>query len=369
MQAPPPHNTLLLSPGKDQDNKVASDQKPGKFGKPKSKIGAEGSLPPSQKYKVKTEKKEKKPKGTTVKRGTDKQTPEESNKLPGSPSGDPFKAPVVQATESLVHDQEKAPKDKTPCPRAEAKVPGPATTQESDEQVGVKRHDVLADAIYDDVSTVPKSHDALDNDNKKRKGRKQQKMGKGHTIEKYEGNVAEDREKYGIHRSIEFPYEMTCLDERLSDSEINKKLEQMEEEPHKWELLSLYWQSYRNERSKHLNQKLLNPRNNQPIKTIQKYSTTWKKCAKVVRDNFTKQHEHVNEVFYTIIEKEKLSTHEFKEILNDFRASWKQVTLKTADECMAILEAPPISAAKFSRYEGSGFFAEGENYAILGFFA
>ncbi|KJP85042.1 hypothetical protein AK88_05326 [Plasmodium fragile] len=254
---------------------------------------------------------------------------------------------VTESTESIVLDmeplvqaKEAAAKDNAESVTGATKVPGPATTQESDEQVGVKRHDVLADAIYDDVSTVPKSHDALDNDDKTRQGRKQQRMGKGHTIEKYEGNVAEDREKYGIHRSIEFHYEMSCFDERLSDSEINKKLEQMEEEPHTWELLSLYWQSYRNERSKYLNQKLLNPRNNQPIETIQKYSTTWNKCEEIINNNLTKQHEHVSEVFYTIVEKENWNTHEFQKILYDFRDSWKQVTLKTADECMAIIEEP-----------------------------
>ncbi|KJP85809.1 hypothetical protein AK88_04568 [Plasmodium fragile] len=176
-------------------------------------------------------------------------------------------------------------------------------------------------------------------------------------------------ENYGTHKTTAFYYEMTCLDERLSDSEINKRLEEMEEEPHKSELLPLYWQAYRNEEQKYLLHKLVNPRTSQPIKTVQKYSTTWKKCAKVVRNNFTKQHEHVNDVFYTMVSKEKLSRDEFQEILNDFRASWKDVTLKTKNECMAILEARPISEFKFSKYASSGFIAEGEHYNIIGFFA
>ncbi|KJP87557.1 hypothetical protein AK88_02723 [Plasmodium fragile] len=90
MQAPPPNNTLLTSPGKGQDKKVASGQKPGKSGKPKSKVGEAGSLPPSSQNEVQSENKEKKPKETTVKSGTDKQTPEQ-NKGPVSSSGGPVK--------------------------------------------------------------------------------------------------------------------------------------------------------------------------------------------------------------------------------------------------------------------------------------
>ncbi|KJP85127.1 hypothetical protein AK88_05237 [Plasmodium fragile] len=155
-------------------------------------------------------------------------------------------------------------------------------------------------------------------------------------------------EKYGIDRTSAFSYETSCFDGRLRDSEINEKLQQIEEEPHKWELLSLYWQSYRNERSKYLalkkslQEKFLEVKNKQSALTFRIYSGVWKKCAKVVRNNFTKQHEHVNDVFYTLIAKEKLSRDEFKEILNDFRASWKQVTTKTAEECMALIKEPIV---------------------------
>ncbi|KJP88323.1 hypothetical protein AK88_01939 [Plasmodium fragile] len=90
MQAPPPNNTLLLTPGKGQPTKDASDQKPGKSGKPKSKVGEEGSLPPSTQNNVQSEKKENKPQGTEVNNGTDNQTPEQ-NKDPVSPSASPVK--------------------------------------------------------------------------------------------------------------------------------------------------------------------------------------------------------------------------------------------------------------------------------------
>ncbi|KJP87307.1 hypothetical protein AK88_02987 [Plasmodium fragile] len=340
MQAPPqPNNTLLLSPGKGQDKKVASRKKPGQSGKPKSKVGEAGSLPPSSQNEEQSQKGENKPQEPSLKGGADWQTPEQSHKLPGNPSGDFFKEPLVRA-------KEKDAKDNAESVTGATKVPGPETTRESDEQVGVKRHDVLADAIYDDVSTVPKSHHKLGNDNKKRQGRQQQRMGKGYTIEKYEGTLAEDREKYGIHRSIAFHYEMSCFDERLRDSEINKKLEQMKEEPHTWELLSLYWQSYRNERSKYralkksLKEKLLELQKKQTIATPDIYNKKWKKCEEIINNNLTKQHEHVSDVFYTMVAKEKLSRDEFEKILYDFRESWKEVTLKTADECIAIIGEP-----------------------------
>ncbi|KJP85661.1 hypothetical protein AK88_04692 [Plasmodium fragile] len=269
----------------------------------------------------------------------DMQAPEQSNKLPGSPSGCAFKEPLVQV-------KKEPAKDQRPFLRGEAKVPGAETTQESDEQVQVKRHDVLADAIYDDVSTVPKAHDALDNDNKKRQMTENKRKEAAHTIEKYEGKVAEDREKYGIHRSTDFHYEMSCFDERLRDSEINKKLEQMEEEPHKSELLSLYWQSFINERFKYIDakkrlfKKFLELKKKQTNEIIPKDRKKWGKCGRIVGNNFKKQREHVHEVFYTMVAKEKLSRDEFKKILNDISDSWKQVTTKTEDACMAIIGEP-----------------------------
>ncbi|KJP84918.1 hypothetical protein AK88_05451 [Plasmodium fragile] len=90
MQAPPPNNTLLRSPGKGHDKKLASGQKPGKSGKPTSKVGEEGSLPQSPQNKAKTEKKDRKHGGNAVKTATDKQTPEQ-NKPPVNPSGVPVK--------------------------------------------------------------------------------------------------------------------------------------------------------------------------------------------------------------------------------------------------------------------------------------
>ncbi|KJP85315.1 hypothetical protein AK88_05048, partial [Plasmodium fragile] len=91
MQAPPPHNTLLLSPGKGPHKKVASGQKPGKSGKPKSKVGAQGSLPQCPKNGAQSEQKEKTPKRTEVKSVTDKHTPEQNNARPVNPIGGPLK--------------------------------------------------------------------------------------------------------------------------------------------------------------------------------------------------------------------------------------------------------------------------------------
>ncbi|KJP84968.1 hypothetical protein AK88_05407 [Plasmodium fragile] len=97
MQAPPqPNNTLLLTPGKGHDKKLASGQKPGKSGKPTTNVASEGSLPQSPQHNVQSEKKEKKPKGTEVTGATDKQTPEQ-NKGPVSPSGGPVKTTATGA--------------------------------------------------------------------------------------------------------------------------------------------------------------------------------------------------------------------------------------------------------------------------------
>ncbi|KJP86846.1 hypothetical protein AK88_03555 [Plasmodium fragile] len=153
-------------------------------------------------------------------------------------------------------------------------------------------------------------------------------------------------DRNGTDSSIAFHYEMTCFDERLRDSEINKRLEQMEEEPHKWELLSLYWQSYRNERSKYLalkkslQEKFIELQKKQTIASVQIYNNKWKKCEEIINNNLTKQNEHVNEVFRTMVAKEKLSTYEFEKILYDFRESWKEVTIQTKNECIALLEEP-----------------------------
>ncbi|KJP87761.1 hypothetical protein AK88_02517 [Plasmodium fragile] len=310
----------------------------GSKGKLDSKVGAERSSQVLQ-NEEQGEKAEKKPQESSLEGGAAKQKPEQNNKHPGSPSGESFKEPVVQA-------KEKAAKDNAESVTGATKVPGPETTQESDEQVEVKRHDILADAIYDDVSTVPKSHDALDNENNKGQMTENKRKQAGHTMEKYEGKVAEDREKYGIHRSIELHYEMSCFDERLTDSEINTKLEQMEQEPHTWELLSLYWQAYTNERGKYfalkksLQEKFLELQKKQAIATLEIFSKKWRECEEIINNNLTKQHEQVSEVFYTMAAKEKLSTHEFKKILNDFRETWKELIVKTAVECIAVLQEP-----------------------------
>ncbi|KJP88317.1 hypothetical protein AK88_02098 [Plasmodium fragile] len=85
-------------------------------------------------------------------------------------------------------------------------------------------------------------------------------------------------------------------------------------------------------------------------------------------NNFKKPCEHINDVFHTILEKEKLSRDKFKKISNGNRASWKGLIIKIADECMTIFEAPTVSEAKFSMYEGTGLIAEGARYSVKGFF-
>ncbi|KJP86707.1 hypothetical protein AK88_03619 [Plasmodium fragile] len=244
--------------------------------------------------------------------------------------------------EPIVQVKEEDAKAKTQFLRAETNVPSGEPTQQSDEQVGVKAHNDPADYM----STLLEPYEGINYYDKEEQDNEKKRKEATHTIEKYEGKVAEDSENYRIHSSIAFHYEMTCFDERLTDSEINEKLEQIEEEPHKWELLSLYWQSYRNERSKYialkksLKKKILELRNKQTVVSLKIYNKKWKKCEEIINNNLTEQNEHVNEVFRTMVAKEKLSTYEFEKILYDFRESWKEMALKTADECIAIIEKP-----------------------------
>ncbi|ANQ09265.1 Uncharacterized protein PCOAH_00031830 [Plasmodium coatneyi] len=153
-------------------------------------------------------------------------------------------------------------------------------------------------------------------------------------------------EKYKTHRVSIFHYEMLDFDERLSDSEINNKLEEMEELPKKCELASLYWQSYINEIHKYadvikrLFKKFLELKKKQTTETVKKYNKKWEKCGEIIGYNFKKQRDHVNDVFSTFTEKENFNREEFKEILNDIRDSWEKVTLKVTDECIALLEEP-----------------------------
>ncbi|ANQ07980.1 Uncharacterized protein PCOAH_00021230 [Plasmodium coatneyi] len=173
-------------------------------------------------------------------------------------------------------------------------------------------------------------------------------------------------ENYGTHKNGSFCYEMSCcFDERLTDKEINKELKEMDKFPKKCELISLYWQSFLNERSRYINankrlfKKFLELKKKQNFETISGYKNKWKKCSKIVGNNFKEQREHVNDIFYTSVVKENLSRDEFKEILNDVRDSWKEVTLKVTDECVAILEEPIVPEVKVidhNSYYGEGSF-------------
>ncbi|KJP88408.1 hypothetical protein AK88_01860 [Plasmodium fragile] len=97
-------------PGKGHDKKLASGQKPGKSGKPKSKVGEAGSLPPSPQDGAPSEQKEKKHGGNAVKSATDKQTPEQ-NKASASPSRHSPKknASAGKSQTSVIPKKQEAP--------------------------------------------------------------------------------------------------------------------------------------------------------------------------------------------------------------------------------------------------------------------
>ncbi|SBO25519.1 Plasmodium exported protein, unknown function [Plasmodium knowlesi strain H] len=172
-------------------------------------------------------------------------------------------------------------------------------------------------------------------------------------------------EDSGAHTIPSSHYEVLCFEDRLNDYEINKELNEMEEMPKKCELVSLYWQSFMNEKRKYINankrlfKKFLELKKKQNFETIAKYNNKWKKCSKIVGTNFKEQREYVNDIFYTHMTKENLSKDEFKEILGHVRDSWKEVTLKVTKECAAILEKPIVPDVKildYNPYSGESYF-------------
>ncbi|SBO28117.1 Plasmodium exported protein, unknown function [Plasmodium knowlesi strain H] len=172
-------------------------------------------------------------------------------------------------------------------------------------------------------------------------------------------------ENSGTHTIPSSHYEVLCFEDRLNDYEINKELKKMEEMPKKCELVSLYWQSYINEKSKYINankrlfKKFLELKKKQNFGTMGKYNNKWKKCSKIVGTNFKEQREYVNDIFYTHMTKENLSKDEFKGILGHVRDSWKEVTLKVTQECVALLEEPIVPDVKildYDPYDGIAYF-------------
>ncbi|CAA9986434.1 Plasmodium exported protein, unknown function [Plasmodium knowlesi strain H] len=172
-------------------------------------------------------------------------------------------------------------------------------------------------------------------------------------------------ENYGTHTIPSSHYEVLCFEDRLNDYEINKELNEMEKMPKKCELVSLYWQSFMNEKSKYINankrlfKKFLELKKKQNLETMGKYNNKWKKCSKIVGTNFKEQREYVNDIFYTHMTKENLSKDEFKGILGHVRESWKEVTLKVTQECVALLEEPIVPDVKildYNPYYGEAYF-------------
>ncbi|CAA9990955.1 Plasmodium exported protein, unknown function [Plasmodium knowlesi strain H] len=172
-------------------------------------------------------------------------------------------------------------------------------------------------------------------------------------------------ENYGTHTIPSSHYEVLCFEDRLNDYEINKELNEMEEMPKKCELVSLYWQSFMNEKRKYINankrlfKKFLELKKKQNFDTMGKCNNKWKKCSKIVGTNFKEQREYVNDVFYSHMTKENLSKDEFKEILGHVRDSWKELTLKVTQECAALLEEPIVPDVKildYDPYYGHGYF-------------
>ncbi|OTN64079.1 Uncharacterized protein PKNOH_S140217300 [Plasmodium knowlesi] len=172
-------------------------------------------------------------------------------------------------------------------------------------------------------------------------------------------------ENSGTHTIPSSHYEVLCFEDRLNDYEINKELNEMGKMPKKCELVSLYWQSFMNEKSKYINankrlfKKFLELKKKQNLETMGKYNNKWKKCSKIVGTNFKEQREYVNDIFYTHMTKENLSKDEFKEILGHVRDSWKEVTLKVTQECVALLEEPIVPDVKildYDPYDGIAYF-------------
>ncbi|CAA9988831.1 Plasmodium exported protein, unknown function [Plasmodium knowlesi strain H] len=278
------------------------------------------------------------------------------------------------------------------------------------------KEDYVGNARMDDktyLNTLQESYDHMDNDDKKEQKRKEEKkkekkkcQKKFSTWEKrkdkmeeckekkYKDKISKNRkkclrhdeqkhideageldkllfgelellEKYGTHKVSTFHYEMIPMDKLLTDDEINKELNEMEEMPKKCELVALYWKSYVNEirnyvdTIRYLFEKFLELKKKQNFETLGKCNNKWKKCSKIVSTNFKDQRDYVNHIFYAHMTKENLSRDEFKEILGHLRDSWKELTLKVTQECVALLEEPIVPDVKildYKPYSGKAFF-------------
>ncbi|KJP86049.1 hypothetical protein AK88_04306 [Plasmodium fragile] len=284
--------------------------------------------------------------------------------------------PIVQAQKEAAQYKTQFFRGQTYVPSGKTRTPEGETTEESDDKVVYTRPYMLSSDISPVILQTLKTFRAIyeletpqmeysnwqklvykhagyrkeeyENLLKQHNTRPSKYNEQDHTHKRDELLSGDSRpsDRHEDYSSIAFNYEMSCFDERLTDSDIDEKLGQIEEEPHKSELLSLYWQSYRNERHKYgdLKKSLLNTflqlQKKQNVATIQIYNDKWSECEDIFYNNLTKQNEHVNSVFRTMLAKEKLSTYEFEEILYDIRESWKEMALKTTNECIAFLKEP-----------------------------
>ncbi|EUD64176.1 hypothetical protein C922_05443 [Plasmodium inui San Antonio 1] len=158
---------------------------------------------------------------------------------------------------------------------------------------------------------------------------------------------SETIKKYRDLKVCSFCSHYTCLDERLSNNEIDTKLEQVQEMHESWELSFFYWHSYRNGREqyyavrKYLLEELLGfKRNRDPI-SLGDYNQRWEECEEIIRNNFIRQHKYIANVYYTLIWRSQMRSDDFRKILQHLNNSWDEVTIDTRDRCISVIEGPP----------------------------
>ncbi|SBT76211.1 Plasmodium exported protein (PHISTb), unknown function [Plasmodium ovale] len=150
-----------------------------------------------------------------------------------------------------------------------------------------------------------------------------------------------DRKKKKLHNP--FGYQCSSIDDKLNDTEVDKMINELDNFPSKESLYRIWWNVFRNERIKYenVNKDLLNISK----KFQKKYRSNgqftrkqFQKCQHITSTGmFNKEYEILN-LFYRWINKESLTSAEFKKFVGCTRNNYKNFLLDTKKECVQLME-------------------------------
>ncbi|SBS81730.1 Plasmodium exported protein (PHISTb), unknown function [Plasmodium ovale curtisi] len=140
-----------------------------------------------------------------------------------------------------------------------------------------------------------------------------------------------------------FGYQCSSIDDKLNDTEVDKMINELDHFPSKESLYRIWWNVFRNERTKYenVNKDLLNISK----KFQKKYRSNdqftrkqFQKCQHITSTGmFNKEYEILN-LFYRWINKESLTSAEFKKFVRCTRNNYKNFLLDTKKECVQLIE-------------------------------